>query len=64
MRGINMKKDNQPKKEKETKKSSPLLDRYLQRNAMDKMQQLDDQALAQAIKSLLLQGNDDFKNLN
>ncbi len=52
------------KKEDQPKKGSPLLERYLQRSTMDKMQQLDDEALAQAIKSLLLQGKDDPKNLN
>ena len=52
------------KKEDEDKKSSPLLDRYIQRSAVDKMQHIDDQILADAIKSLLLQGNDDPKNLN
>lgn len=52
------------KKENEPKKSSPLLDRYIQRSTMDKMQQLDEKSLAEAIKSLLLQGNEDPKNLN
>ncbi|WP_069998090.1 hypothetical protein [Cellulosilyticum sp. I15G10I2] len=59
-----MKKENQPEKEDQPKKVSSLLDRYIQRNTMDKMQKLDDQALAQAIKSLLLKGNDESKNLN
>lgn len=52
------------KKENEPKKGSPLLDRYIQRSTMDKMQKLDDRALADAIKTLLLQGKEDPKNLN
>lgn len=52
------------KKENESQKGSPLLDRYIQRSTMDKMQKMDDKALAEAIKSLLLQGKEDPKNLN
>ncbi|MDF2593709.1 MAG: hypothetical protein K0R69_50 [Clostridia bacterium] len=52
------------KKENEPKKSSPLLERYIQRSMMDKMQQFDERSLAEAIKSLLLQSKEDPKNLN
>ena len=58
------KKENEAKKENKSKKGSILLDRYIQRTTMDKMQNLDDRALADAIKSLLLQGREDPKNLN
>jgi hypothetical protein len=52
------------KKKDEPKKGSPLLDRYIQRNAMDKMKQIDERVLADAIKSMLIEGKEDPKNLN
>lgn len=58
------KKSSKAKQGKDTKKGSILLDRYIQKTTMDKMQHLDDKALADAIKTLLLQGKEDPKNLN
>ncbi len=52
------------KPDKEPKKGSPLLDRYIQRSTMEKMQKFDEKALADAIKSLLLQDKENPKNLN
>lgn len=52
------------KKPEQPKKGTPLLDRYIQRTTMDKMQKVDDEALAQAIKTLLLKDKDNPKNLN
>lgn len=43
-------KQEEPKKEES---ASPLLERYLQRNMTDRMKEIDDEALAKAIKTLL-----------
>ena len=40
--------------------ASPLLERYLQKNMTDRMQVVSDEAIAKAIKTLLLE--DEMKN--
>ena len=42
--------------------SSPLLERYLQKNMTDHMREIDDESLARAIKTLLYEESN--KNLN
>ncbi|MBQ1275540.1 MAG: hypothetical protein IIY08_09205 [Cellulosilyticum sp.] len=42
--------------------SSPLLERYLQKNMTDHMREMDDESLARAIKTLLYEESN--KNLN
>ena len=49
---------------KETSKSSVLLERYLQKNMTDRMQHVDDEVLAMAIKTLLNADNKKNKRLN
>lgn len=45
-------KNNQQDK-KQDQAASPLLERYLQKTMTDRMQEVDDEALAKAIKTLL-----------
>lgn len=56
----------QNKKEKEmtTNGASPLLERFLQRTMTDRMRDLDDEALAKAIKTLLYDEEKSKKHLN
>lgn len=56
----------QIKKEKETttNSASPLLERFLQRTMTDRMRDLDDEALAKAIKTLLYDEEKSKKHLN
>ncbi len=50
--------------DKKEGKSSVLLERYLQKNMTDRMQQVDDEALAKAIKTLLYADEKKNKRLN
>ena len=43
---------------------SPLLERFLQKNMTDRMQAVDDEVLAKAIKTLLFEENKKNKRLN
>ena len=65
-RGIKMKKTDNDKigNDKKEGKSSVLLERYLQKNMTDRMQQVDDEALAKAIKTLLYADEKKNKRLN
>lgn len=65
-RGIKMKKTDNDKNNniKKEGKSSVLLERYLQKNMTDRMQQVDDEALAKAIKTLLYADEKKNKRLN
>ncbi|PHV72387.1 hypothetical protein CS063_02605 [Sporanaerobium hydrogeniformans] len=45
-------------------KGSPLLERYIQRSLSDKMQQVDEQMIAEAIKTLLYEDKNQSKHLN
>lgn len=51
-------------KEKETKdkKSSPLLDHMIQRQMSSRMQNVDEQVIAQAIKALLMKDDNKYMN--
>lgn len=49
---------------KEIKGSSPLLERYLQKTMTDHVQDIDDELLAKAIKTLLAEEKDKNKHLN
>lgn len=44
---------------KQKQESSILLDHYIQRTITNKMQDLEDQALAEAIRSMLLAGDEE-----
>lgn len=46
-------------KENTTKKQTTLLDQYIQRTITDKMQELEEKALAEAIRSMLLKDGQD-----
>lgn len=52
------------KKEEKVTKNSPLLERFLQKNMTDCMQAVDDEVIAQAIKTLLFEENNKNKRLN
>ena len=52
--------EKQEREEKEGQGSSPLLERYLQKNMTDQMQVVSDEVLAKAIKTLLYE--DEMKN--
>ena len=49
---------------KEEQGCSPLLERFLQKNMTDRMQAVDDEVLAKAIKTLLFEENKKNKRLN
>ena len=49
---------------KEVKGSSPLLERYLQKTMTDHVQNIDEEILAKAIKTLLAEEKDKNKHLN
>ena len=55
-----MKKDEQ----QNAKGSSPLLERYLQKTMTEHVQNIDDELLAKAIKTLLAEEKDKNKHLN
>ena len=65
-REIKMKKTDNDKIDNNKKegKSSVLLERYLQKNMTDRMQQVDDEALAKAIKTLHYADEKKNKRLN
>lgn len=48
--------------QKEAEGSSPLLERYLQKTMTDQMQNVDDEALAKAIQTLLYKDKEKKKN--
>lgn len=54
------------KVKKETKEtaSNPLLERYIQKTITDRMRQVSDEVLANAIKTLLYEGDKKNKHLN
>lgn len=51
-------------KEKETKQqnNSPLLDRMIQRQMNNRLQNVDEKIIAQAIKSLLMKDDNKYMN--
>ena len=53
-----------PMVKKEEQGYSPLLERFLQKNMTDRMQAVDDEVLAKAIKTLLFEENKKNKRLN
>ncbi|MBE6023306.1 MAG: hypothetical protein E7231_08750 [Cellulosilyticum sp.] len=52
------------KKQENEGGNSPLLERYLQKNMTDHMRNVDDEALAKAIKTLLYEEGNKNKHLN
>lgn len=60
LKGNNMKKD----KQEVTQKASPLLERYLQKTMTDRMQDVDSELIAKAIKTLLSEDNEKNTRLN
>ena len=52
------------KEEKIEKETSPLLERYIQRTLRDKMHRVDEEVIAEAIKTLLHEEKNKSKHLN
>ena len=52
------------KKEEKTSDNYSILERFLQKNMTDRMQAVDDEVIAKAIKTLLFEDNNKNKRLN